>query len=151
VIGRGNQLPWRLPSDLKRFRALTLGHPVVIGRKTFESIGRPLAGRDNIVLTQGPMRIDGVTIAPTLDDALAIARQRAGPEGEVFVLGGAEVFRQTLPLADRLYVTEVDAEPPGDACFPLVDPGVWEEAVRDAWQHPAGDSAATSFVIYERR
>ena len=150
-IGRGGALPWRIPEDLRHFREITDGHAVIVGRKTFESIGRPLPGRDNIVVTRRRSSIEGATAAPTIEAALAAARAKAGDDGEIFVLGGAEIFRQVMSLADRLYVTEVDAAPEGDAYFPPLDPGVWREVRRDPHSHPQGDSAATSFVVYERR
>ena len=149
VIGRDNQIPWRLPSDLKRFKALTLGHPVIMGRKTFESIGRPLPGRDNIVLSRRGFRAEGATVVATLPAALALAAERAGEGGEVFILGGAELYRETIAMADRLCITEVDAAPEGDAVFPEIDRGFWRESARKRASRAEGDTVASSFVVYD--
>jgi len=141
VIGADGRLPWRIPEDLARFKRLTMGHAVVMGRATFESIGRPLPGRTNVVLTRRPgWSHAGVEVAGSLDDALAIA---ASSGHDVFVAGGAEVYRQTLSKADRLELTEVDAEPEGDTWFPPVDWSQWEEVSRH--RHPG-----FSFVTYDR-
>jgi len=150
VIGRDNQIPWRLPSDLKRFKALTLGHPVVMGRKTFQSIGRPLPGRDNIVVSRRAFRADGIVVVSSIEEALDVARAKAGEGGEVFIIGGAEIYRETLPLAVRLYITEVDAAPEGDATFPAIDPKVWRIVQSDGAVRGEGDSATARFVVYER-
>jgi dihydrofolate reductase len=151
VIGRANQIPWRLPSDLKRFKTLTIGHPIIMGRKTFQSIGRPLPGRDNIVVSRHSFHADGVTVLPDLRSAIAGAASRAGENGEVFVIGGAEIYRETIGLADRLYVTEVDATPEGDAQFPYIDRRTWSLASTEDVARDANDSAATRFLVYERR
>ena len=153
VIGRDNALPWRLSSDLKRFKALTVGKPVVMGRKTFLSIGKPLSGRTNIVVTRDPnFRADGVVVAASLDAALQAARDDARRRGgnEVMVIGGTEIFAQSMILADRLEITHVHARPAGDAHFPQVDSTLWREVARS--DHPAGprDDAAVSFVTYVR-
>ncbi|MGH3649962.1 MAG: dihydrofolate reductase [Acidimicrobiia bacterium] len=141
VIGADGGLPWRIPEDLARFKQLTMGHALVMGRATFESIGRPLPGRTNIVLTRRPgWSHDGVVAAGSLDDALAIA---ASSGGDVFVAGGAEVYGQAMSMADRLELTEVDAEPDGDTWFPPVDWSQWEETSRQ--RHPG-----FSFVTYDR-
>jgi dihydrofolate reductase len=133
VIGRGGALPWHLPDDLKRFKQLTMGHAVVMGRKTWESIGRPLPGRQMIVVTrQGDYQPEGVKVAGSVDDALAIART-AG-DNECFIIGGAEVYRQTLPKADRIYLTIVLAEIEGDTYFPITsDPDSLLEKLRRNW------------------
>jgi dihydrofolate reductase len=124
VIGREGGLPWKLPEDLRRFKALTLGKPIVMGRKTLLSMGRPLPGRDNIVLTRdAAFDALGCEITHTLDEALAAARAH-GPE--VMVIGGAEVFAAALPLADAMVLTEVDAEVEGDVYFPAFDTTNWE-------------------------
>ena len=115
VIGIDNRLPWRLPEDLAHFKALTLNHPILMGRKTFESLGRPLPGRINIVITRNPgYRRDGCLVADSIPAALALCRDAA----EIFFIGGAELYAQAIPLADRLYLTEVDIEAEGDARFP---------------------------------
>ena len=117
VIGRDNTLPWRLPADLRRFKRLTLGHHLVVGRKTWESIGRPLPGRKMVVITrQRNFRADGVEVVHYVDDALAVARKNG--EDEVFIAGGEDIYRQTLARAHRLYLTRVHATLEGDAFFP---------------------------------
>jgi dihydrofolate reductase len=144
VIGAGNRMPWHLPEDLRRFKRLTMGAPVIMGRKTYESIleqtGRPLPGRRNIVVTRQPgARWDGCEVAGSLDAALAAAH--AAPE--VFVIGGAELYRLALPRADRLYLTLLDAEYPGDTLFPEFDAADWRETAR-------APRAGFAFVTYER-
>ncbi len=148
VIGRDGDMPWKLSTDLKRFKAITTGKPVVMGRKTFASIGRPLPNRLNIVVTRDDaFAADGVTVAPDLDAALAAA----GPADEVMVVGGGEIYRAFMARAERLYITHVAATPDGDTRFPPIDPAVWD--VVSSEDVPAGpaDSAATRFVIYARR
>lgn len=128
VIGRGGDMPWRLPTDMKGFKAATLGKPVVMGRRTLEAIGKPLAGRDNIVVTRRPsLPYEGVTLAASLEEALAHAGRRAGELGldEVIVAGGGEIYSQAMPGADRLLITRVLAEPEGDAFFPEIDESRW--------------------------
>jgi dihydrofolate reductase len=148
VIGRDGQLPWRLKSDLKHFRELTIGKPVVMGRKTFESIGKPLAGRTNIVLTRDlSVKVPGGALATSLDAALGYARDDARKRGvdEIMVIGGSDVFADTLPLAHRLEITHVHAAPKGDAYFPPIDPAVWREVVRR--EYPAGPDDSASFAV----
>ena len=157
VIGRDGKLPWRLGSDLRRFRKLTMGHPLIMGRKTFEAIGKPLDGRDNIVVTRGavPERAlpDGVFLAPSLDAALTVARRQAKVRGvkEVFVIGGADLFAQALPNASRIYLTRVHATPEGDVRFEPPQGGDWAEVSRE--DRPAGerDEFPVTDVILERR
>ena len=147
VIGIQNRLPWRLPEDLAHFKALTLGHPVVMGRKTFESLGRPLPGRRNLVVTRTPdWRADGAETAASLEAAFALCNDAA----EVFVIGGAEIYRQALPLVDRLFLTEVQLEPAGDAWFPEFDPGLFREASRETHRGEKGDALEFAFVVYEK-
>lgn len=134
VIGRDGQLPWRLSSDLKTFRRLTLGKPVVMGRKTFQSIGRPLDQRDNIVVSRDPaFEPQGVTVLPDIAEAMILARALARTSGvdEVMVIGGAALFEAALPEAHRIYLTEVDAAPEGDVYFPALDPSAWREVKRE--------------------
>jgi len=148
VIGRAGGLPWRLSGDLKHFKAVTLGKPVVMGRKTFQSIGKPLPGRTNIVVTRDPdFRADGIETVPDLAAALERAQEIAGADGEVMVIGGGDVYRQALPSADRLYLTEVHAAPDGDAHFPAFDRAGWREASRTRHQE---NGTAYSFVVLER-
>ncbi|MGL4243664.1 MAG: dihydrofolate reductase [Beijerinckiaceae bacterium] len=154
VIGGDNRLLWRIKADLRHFRDLTLGKPVVMGRKTFLSIGRPLPGRDNIVVTRdGSFAADGIHVAHGLDAALKLAADFAAARGgrEVMVAGGGEIYAQTIGMADRLHITEVELDPEGDARFPAIDRTVWRETQRKA--HPRGpdDDAAYSFVDYTRR
>jgi dihydrofolate reductase len=154
VIGADDTLPWRLKSDLKRFKALTIGRPIVMGRKTFLSMRRPLPGRTNIVVTRDPgFRSPGVLVTTSLPDALAIARADAlrRSVAEIAVIGGAEIYAQCLNAADRLELTEVHARPEGDTRFPAIDTAQWEEVSR--MPNPAGpdDSAAFSYVTYCRR
>ncbi len=154
VIGRDNALPWRLPADLKRFKAITMGKPLIMGRRTFESIGRPLPGRTNIVVTRDPeFRADGIVIAHDLAAALAAAceaAQKAGVE-EVMVIGGAALYAGTLAEADRIYLTEVHASPEGDTFFAPLDTEVWQEVSREHHPAEAGESSDCSFVVLERR
>jgi len=147
VIGIENRLPWRLPADMKHFRTLTMGKPVLMGRKTFESVGKPLAGRTNIVVTQDKTyQPIGVKVAHTIDEALAIA----GEAQEVMVIGGASFYMQLLPRAQRLYLTEIHHDFAGDALFPAWDSAEWHEVHRDN-HAPDGDNAYPySFVTLER-
>ncbi|MBT1156193.1 dihydrofolate reductase [Aminobacter anthyllidis] len=155
VIGRDNGLPWKLSSDLKRFKADTMGKPIIMGRKTYESIGKPLPGRLNIVVSRDPnYRIDGAETVQSVEDAiiLATAKGRCMPGvSEICVIGGGEIYRQALPLADRLHVTHVLTSPEGDTRFPAIDPDIWAVARSD--EFPAGekDSHATRYVVYEKR
>lgn len=154
VIGRDNALPWRLSGDLKNFKAVTLGKPVVMGRKTFESIGRPLPGRSNIVVSRNPQfAAEGVLTATGLDAALALAdgiAQRDGA-GEIMVIGGSEIYRQALPLCRTLYLTRVHAEVPGDAWFPDVDAAQWECVRSEEFAAEGEQSPAYSLELYRRR
>lgn len=154
VIGDDNRLLWRLRTDLRRFRARTLGKPVIMGRKTFASIGKPLPGRDTIVLTRDPgFAVEGVAVASDIGRSLEIAREIAARTGadEIMIAGGGDVYRQFLPLAQRIYLTRVAASVPGDATFPEVDPSRFREVSREA--HPQGpdDEHAFAFIDYMRR
>jgi dihydrofolate reductase len=151
VIGSGNRLPWSLPEDLKRFRQLTLGQAVIMGRKTFESIiataGKPLTGRKNIVVTRSPdWACSGCQVAHSIEAALAAARVRQ----EVFVIGGAEIYALALPLACRLYMTEIEREFDGDAFFPEFDRSRWREVSRERHALGGAEGFAYAFVEYER-
>ena len=147
VIGRNNALPWHLPADLKRFKALTMGHPVVMGRKTYESIGRPLPGRRNLVITrQRGYRAVGCEVIHSLDAALASCAGAA----EIFVIGGAELYREALPRAHCMEFTEIGAEFEGDARFPLFESGEWREVRREVHAAGAGAPFGYAFVRYER-
>ncbi len=151
VIGADGAMPWRLSTDMKRFKRLTMGKPVVMGRKTFESIGKPLPDRLNIVVTrQADFRAGGVEVKASLDLALAFAAERAGEAGEVVVIGGGQVYAAAMARADRLYITHVALRPEGDVRFPVIDPAVWREVSREVVPAGERDSAATTFVVYER-
>lgn len=150
VIGNEGALPWHLPADLKRFKAITVGKPVVMGRKTFESIGKPLPGRHNIVLTrQADWHAQGVTVVPNLAEAVAAAGLDPRIRGDVMIIGGAEIYALALPVATRIDMTEVDAEPAGDTRLPPFDPARWREVARET-HGPEGDRPGYAFVTLER-
>ncbi|VTZ52334.1 Dihydrofolate reductase type 3 [Methylocella tundrae] len=155
VIGADDRLPFRLPSDLKRFRALTWGKPLLMGRKTFESIGRPLPGRETIIVTRGlefSVAASGVHVAYDLDEALALAQRRAEAMGadEVILAGGGDLYGALLAHVDRMYLTLVDLAPPGDVRFPHIDWSEWVERARiRPPPHPA-DEASFAFVEFQR-
>ncbi len=141
VIGRGNELPWRLPADLGHFKRVTIGHPILMGRRTWDSIGRPLPGRDNLVLTRDPaFAAAGARVVHSLAEALAAA----GP-GPVMVIGGAELYRLCLPAAAVLHLTTVEANVEGDVRFPKWAPDEWHEVWRES--HPADDRHAHPFTF----
>jgi len=153
VIGRDNGLPWRLKSDLQHFRALTMGKPLVMGRKTYLSIGRVLPGRTSIVVSRSrEFAAPGVVVAPTLENALAAARADALRRGvdTIAVIGGAEIYAQTLPIADQLAITLVHTRPAGDIHFPAIDPQQWCEVDRVEMPAGRGDEAAFAFVSFQR-
>jgi dihydrofolate reductase len=154
VIGSHGAIPWRLKSDMLRLKALTLGRPVVMGRKTFASIGRPLPGRTNIVVTRdADYRAAGAVVATSFAVARAVALGDAlrRSAAEIAVIGGAEIYAQWMECADRLEITEVHARPEGDTCFGAIDAAAWQEVARV--RNPAGpaDSADFSYVTYRRR
>ncbi len=147
VIGRGGHLPWHLPKDLQHFKRLTVDHTVIMGRKTFDEIQRPLSNRRNVVISRNPVfRPAGVTVVPNLDEALALGTA----EREVFVIGGAEIYRLALPRADRLYLTVVHAHVEGDTAFPPFDEGAW--ALEEEEHHAADEKHAYPFTFrrYQR-
>lgn len=147
VIGRDNAMPWHLPDDLKRFKALTMGKPMLMGRKTFAAIGRALPGRTNIVLTRDRQwQAAGVVAVHSLDEAL----ERAGPVAEICAIGGAELFRLVMPRAGRIHLTRIHASIPGDTVFPPIEPSEWHEV--DRIEHPADErhAFAMSFITLER-
>ncbi len=154
VIGSAGTIPWRMKSDMQRFKAMTMGKPVVMGRKTFASLPRPLPGRTNIVLTRDAgFRATGVVVTTSFADACAVAIGDALRRfaTEIAVIGGTEIYAQWMDGADRLEITEVHARPEGDTCFAAIEPALWEEVAR--LRNPAGpdDSADFSFVTYRRR
>ena len=155
VIGNEGAMPWRLPSDLARFKARTLGKAVVMGRKTHESIGRPLPGRLNVIVTRDhDYRADGCHVAHSIEGALRLVhehREREGWPNAIAVIGGAEIYRQFEPMADGLAVTFVDAAPEGDTRLPPEDGEVWQQVSREAVERAPGDSAGTEFAVFRRR
>ena len=148
VIGRDNGMPWHLPDDLKYFKARTMGKPMLMGRKTFESIGKPLPGRTSLVLTRDlAWQAAGVTVVHSVDEALKLA----GAAPELCVVGGAEIYKLTLPATDRIYLTRIHASIAGDTVFPALDTSQWRETERI--EHPADDRHAypMTFSTLERR
>lgn len=152
VIGRENTLPWRVSSDMRRFKALTMGKPMIMGRKQYQSVSKPLPGRDNIILTRDTgFRAPGCEVAHTLDDAIALAEGHARKRGvdEIMVIGGAEIFRLVWPRANRLYLSRIKARVDGDIVFEP-DLGGWHEVSRE--EVPAGekDDFGHAFIVYDR-
>ena len=153
VIGRGNALPWRLKSDMAHFRNLTMGKPVVLGRKTYASIGEPLAGRTTIVISRDEnFSAPGIAVAPNFASALATAHGDAlrRNAAAIIVAGGADIYGQALPLATRLVITEVHKRVDGDARFPAIDAKLWRETARSEQKPGPQDEAGFAFVVYER-
>jgi dihydrofolate reductase len=157
VIGIDNKLPWYLPNDLKYFKQVTMGKTIIMGRKTYESIGKPLPGRINIVITrqagyQPPGANDSVKVVPSLEAAQELAGHLAVINGqdEAMIIGGAEIYTQALGLVDRMYLTEVHAEVEGDAYFPQFDRSHWQAVVREDFAAEGGNPYDYSFVVYER-
>ena len=148
TIGVNNTLPWRCPEDLKRFKALTMGHHMIMGRKTFDSIGRPLPGRTTVVLTRDQdLAVDGCVMARSLPEALAAC---AG-DSEIFIVGGAEIYAQSLELADTLYLTEIQQDVEGDAHFPDFDRSAWRETDREVRSQETPQPLEYHFVTYRRK
>ena len=146
TIGSANSMPWHLPEDFRHFKQVTMGKAVIMGRKTYESIGRPLPGRRNIVITHNTaLRIEGCEMASSLDEAIALCN----PAEENFIIGGGEIYRQAMPLADKLYITHIAAEFEGDTRFPTIGPE-WKEIARE--EFPCGEKFPHpfAFVDYER-
>ena len=149
VIGKDNQIPWYLPADLIYFKKTTLGHHVIMGRKCFRSIGKPLPKRVNIVLTRDPFfSADGVLVAHSVEEALGLAYDDGAEE--VFILGGGEIYRDSMDLWDKLYLTEVDIEPEGDVFFPEIVPSEWVETWREAHEPDAKNEFAYTYRLLER-
>jgi dihydrofolate reductase len=147
LIGKDNALPWRLPADLKYFKTITLGKPVVMGRKTWDSIGKPLPGRLNIVVTrQRELQLPGAIVVSNLNDAM----RAAGGAEELMIIGGAEIFREMLPRADRIYLTRVHARIEGEVFFPELDAGKWQELSREDYAADERHAFAYSFLVLER-
>lgn len=153
TIGRNNKLPWYLPNDLKYFKKITFGKPVIMGRKTWESLKGPLPGRTNIVVTRNPdYRAEGAKVVHDLDEAMELAQHISVIDGieEVVIMGGAGLYEEGLKKADRLYLTEVHAEVEGDAFFPEMDPRQWREVAREDFKAQPPNEYDYSFVVYER-
>lgn len=151
VIGKDNKLPWRLPSDLRRFKKLTTGHPVIMGRKTRESIGRPLDGRTNIVVTRQPdYEASGAIIVSSIEEALAVAFRADGSD-EIFFIGGGDIFASAIHIATKAYLTKVCAPIRGDVWFPLSwNPHHWSRTNHDCTELPDGDGYPSRFEVYQR-
>ena len=148
VIGINNTLPWRLPADLKHFKALTMGHHIVMGRKTYESIGKPLPGRTSVVVTRNPKyTVPGVIVVNSLQAAISAS----GDDDEIFVIGGAELYLQAIALADRIYMTEIDSDISGDAYFPEFKLDEWLEMSRDKHSQLEPQPLRFDFVVYHRK
>ncbi len=153
IIGRDGALPWRLPSELKRFKSTTWGRPMIMGRKTFQSIGRPLPGRDTIVVTRDAgFAAQGVDVARAIDEAVRMGELRARARGvdEIMVVGGAEIYAALADRADRIVLTEVNLAPQGDAVFATPDPAVWRRVSTETVEPAPGDEAAYAVHVYER-
>lgn len=149
VIGLHNQLPWRLPEDLKFFKRVTMGHPIAMGRKTYESIGKPLPGRENIVITRDEtFRPAGCVIMNSIDEFLEYTAQK---DDEVFVIGGAEIFKEVLPKADRLYLTMIHEQFEGDTYFPVFDIDKWQLETREKGLKDDKNPYDYEFLIYKRK
>ena len=153
VIGCDGAMPWRMPSDLKNFRRLTMGCPVIMGRKTFQSIGRALDGRLNIVVSRNASyQADGAVVAESLEEAIKIGRHALVNENQsVMVIGGGEIYRAALPMADWIYLTRVQASPDGDTTFPKIDKNEWVEVSSEPLRQRECDQFAATFLTYQRR
>jgi dihydrofolate reductase len=148
VIGINNTLPWHLPADLKHFKALTMGHHIIMGRKTYESIGRPLPGRTTVIVTRNAaLKVAGCLVAHSLQEAIELC----GNNEKVFIVGGAELYAQALPLADTMYITEIQQEVQGDAYFPEFNRDEWQEVAREVHSQETPQPLAYHFVRYQRR
>jgi len=153
VIGWQGGLAWHQSSDLKFFRKVTMNKPLIMGRKTFESIGKPLDGRDNIVITRNTaFEVPGILVAANLEDALELAREKARERGadEISIIGGAQIYALALPLADRIYLSRIHLSPDGDTFFPKLDESQWREISRERHAASPKDSADYSFIVLER-
>ena len=147
VIGDKNALLWNIKEDMRRFRTTTMGHPVVMGRKTFESIGRPLPKRTNVVITRGDSEFEGCIVAHSIEEAVKMF----SPDEEVFIIGGAQIYKQALPLADKLYLTVVHRNYEGDTSFPEIDYSEWREVAREEFERGEEYDGAFTFIDFIRR
>ena len=147
VIGADNRIPWHLPNELQLFKKLTMGHHIVMGRRTYESINRLLPGRTSVIVTrQRDYKVPGAVVVHSVEEAMAAA----GADAEIFVIGGADLFRETLPLADRLYLTTVDAEPEGDTFMPEIDMSQWREASSQSFAADEKHAHDYRLAVYDR-
>ena len=150
VIGRNNALPWQLPPDLKRFKELTMGHHIVMGRKTYESIGRPLPGRTSVIITRQPdYQVPGAIVVASIDQALKVCSEGKEIDQEIFVIGGAQIYRQSLGLCQRIYITEIQQEFDGDTLFPELNQPEWRETSREKHRLNDGDGLEYHFVVLD--
>jgi dihydrofolate reductase len=148
TIGVNNTLPWRCPKDLKHFKALTMGHHMIMGRKTFDSIGKPLPGRTTVIVTRNAaLKVEGCLVTHSLPEAIKLCAN----DEEVFIVGGAEIYAQALPLADTLYITEIQQDVEGDAHFPAFDRNAWQETAREVRSQTEPQTLQYHFVTYRRR
>ena len=152
VIGRNNRLPWHLPADLKHFKFLTMGQTIVMGRKTYESIGKPLPGRANVIITrQADYEVPGAMVVHSLEDALLICEETSTGHSENFIIGGEKLYRQALKICQRMYITEIQRDFKGDVFFPEFDRTEWEETQRDKHIAENEDNLEYHFVVLERK
>ena len=152
VIGQHNKLPWHLPADLKHFKLLTMGHVIIMGRKTYESIGRPLPGRTNIIITQQKnFTVPGATVVNSIEDALLACEQANATNSECFIIGGEGLYRQTIAMCQRMYITEIQRDFEGDTVFPEYDPCEWKETQRDKYFADSDNTMEYHFVILDRK
>ncbi|MTI19174.1 dihydrofolate reductase [Rhodobacteraceae bacterium RKSG542] len=154
VIGADNDMPWHISTDLKFFKKTTLGKPVIMGRRTFQSIGKPLPGRTNIVITRdSAFKPEGALVVPSLEEAITLAQSSANVQGidEIMVIGGGQIYAMAMPMANRLYITRVHAKPEGDTKFPDIREADWELVERTPFERGPKDTADTSLEIYQRR
>ena len=148
VIGANNKIPWHLPNELRLFKSLTMGHHIVMGRRTYESINRLLPGRTTVIVTRQPgYTVPGAIVAHSVKEALDASRD----DSEIFVIGGADLFRETLPIADRLHLTVVDAEPQGDTFMPEIDMSAWRETSSKSFQPDEKHAHAYRYSVYDRK
>ncbi|MEO3406542.1 dihydrofolate reductase [Mucilaginibacter sp. CAU 1740] len=147
AIGKDNKLLWHLPNDLKHFKDTTSGHTVIMGRKTFDSVGKPLPKRRNIVITRQAISIEGCEVVDSLEAAVALCKA----EDEVFIVGGAEIYRQAIPLTDRIYLTIIDHEFEGDTFFPELNPDEWQETKHEDFEPDEKNKYKYKFITLERR
>ena len=154
VIGRDNQIPWKLVDDLKFFKRITMGKPIIMGRNTYESIGKPLPGRPNIIITRNPeYEVDGAHVVLSIEEAFELAAQLTSPneDAEIAVIGGAQIFEKILPVADRIYLTQLNTEIDGDVFFPEFSRGDWQEIARENWPATEANPYTWSITVLERR